>query len=256
MRLKNRHFTLIELLVVIAIIAILAAMLLPSLARARSTAKTSACQNQVKQISLAFSMYASDNNEHLPASDGYNHPWDDYIAEYDGRDITDKDIDKFRYSREQTRHDLYACPMDQRDRLMPLDACIRSYTVNRGVPELWPGQRGPMQTGHRVFLGDEPWSVTLAQPSDPSNAILFSEMTGDNKLGGTASAYRQGAEVATFTATNPTYHGPTATALNYGYADGHAVFQVFTETTAGTTKDLYVDKDERGTQWDWFLEEP
>ena len=254
MRLQSK-FTLIELLVVIAIIAILAALLLPSLSQARSRAKTGACQNQVKQILLAFAMYAGDNNEHLPAPDGYNHPWDDYNAEYDGRDISEKDIDKFRYSREQTRHDVYACPMDQRDRLLPLDACIRSYTVNRGVPELWSGQLGPIQTGHRVEEGDPPWSLTLAHPTDPSNAILMTEFSGINKLGGNADGFKQGAEMADFVVANPTYHGSTPTALNYGFGDGHVAFQTFDQTTAGTDKDLHVDNDERGTQWDWTATE-
>lgn len=63
---KRGGFTLIELLVVIAIIAILAALLLPALARARGMARQAVCQSNLRQIGLAFQMYTLSNDGFLP----------------------------------------------------------------------------------------------------------------------------------------------------------------------------------------------
>jgi prepilin-type N-terminal cleavage/methylation domain-containing protein/prepilin-type processing-associated H-X9-DG protein len=109
MMLKNRRrpakmtearsgFTLIELLVVIAIIAILAALLLPSLATAKAKAWRLQCASQMRQLGFGIQMFVSDNDDRYPPA-GYGTPnntgqlaWDSWINRYIGGNATDAEM--------------------------------------------------------------------------------------------------------------------------------------------------------------------
>jgi prepilin-type N-terminal cleavage/methylation domain-containing protein/prepilin-type processing-associated H-X9-DG protein len=101
-------FTLLELLVVIAVIAILASLILPTLARTKQAADSIACKNNVRQIALGLVMYTSDFGYFPPAASAAGVLWVDAIEPYTKSKWPIEGLD--REGTAATRRNVYICP--------------------------------------------------------------------------------------------------------------------------------------------------
>ena len=119
---KAYGFTLIELLVVIGIIAILAAMLLPALGKARERARTSVCMNNLRQVGIAFEMYRIDwNDYYVPQQNWKTNLW--------------------KYANEDTRNNICYCP-SRHGKSISMENWHYGQGYNIGYGDAYPGFAG------------------------------------------------------------------------------------------------------------------
>jgi prepilin-type N-terminal cleavage/methylation domain-containing protein/prepilin-type processing-associated H-X9-DG protein len=166
-RSRSRGFTLVELLVVMAIIAVLAALILTALSRAKQRAGAAACTSNLRQLGIAFMLYCENNNDAFPGPGSrsiYGPQPEDWIWWHPGRDIRQSAIVPYIAG---FNDQLFRCPQDSGAR-PPADYPY-SYSFNSSdlTGEINPGMSSIITQDRRLY------AFKTAQVRNPAAKVML-----------------------------------------------------------------------------------
>jgi prepilin-type N-terminal cleavage/methylation domain-containing protein len=284
----RRAFTLIELLVVIAIIAILSAMLLPVLSKAKGRAQGAACLNQGKQMMTGVLLYTSDSNEFFPPNpdDGNTLPGYNWCAGSAGihgpqefnPDVLEDPQRSLLITYLGGNVSVFRCPADLRTGtyqgskaafLGQTVPAARTFSMSQALGTIDPGfdasgpgpgashsgipnlsVNGPWLNNQFTHRRDSPWH-TFAKASDihaPGPSMLWVLVDEDVK-GLNDAAFGFGMEIPQWFDAPGTYHD---IGCGFAFADGHSETHRWLDRSGKASGGVVITDPDDKKDWEWM----